>query len=241
MAIGAAQLTRRFGDFTAVKGVNLQIRYGEIYGLLGANGAGKTTTIKAIAGVIPIRSGAVELAGESIGGRPSAEVAARGVAVVPEGRQVFAELTIDDNLRIGAYRIRDRRSIERVRQEVLEIFPVLRQRLRQRAGTLSGGEQQMLAVGRALMLQPKLLLLDEPSMGLAPRVVEQLYVVLRRIVSTGMTALLVEQTAPMALSICTRGYVMTSGQIVYAGAAADLADRALAESYLGAAPPERPA
>jgi len=235
------EVTAGYGPIAAIRGISLEVRTGEVVALLGANGAGKTTTIKVIAGVIPLRSGTIELAGAMIGGRPSAEVAARGIAVVPEGRQVFADLTVDDNLRIGAYRIRDRRSIERTRQEVLEIFPLLRERLRQRAGTLSGGEQQMLAVGRALMSHPKLLLLDEPSMGLAPRIVEQLYVILRRIVGGGVTALLVEQTAPMALQLCSRGYIMTSGQIVHAGAAAELADRALAEAYLGgpSPPPSR--
>jgi branched-chain amino acid transport system ATP-binding protein len=222
-----------YGPIAAIREISLEVEAGEVVALLGANGAGKTTTIKAIAGVIPPWSGTVEFAGAMIGGRSSAEVAARGIAVVPEGRQVFADLTVDENLTIGAYRIRDRRAIERTRQEVLEIFPVLRQRLRQRAGTLSGGEQQMLAVGRALMRKPTLLLLDEPSMGLAPRIVEQLYAILGRIVGGGVTALLVEQNASMALKLCGRGYIMMSGQIVHSGAAAELADQALADAYLG--------
>jgi len=154
--------------------------------------------------------------------------------MVPEGRQVFAELTIDENLRIGAYRIRDRRTIERTREEVLDLFPLLRQRLTQRAGTLSGGEQQMLAVGRALMLRPRLLLLDEPSMGLAPRIVEQLYEVLGRIVKTGVTALLVEQNAPMALTLASRGYVLMNGSIVHAASAEGLSHSSLVvDAYLG--------
>jgi len=227
-------VTAGYGPIPAIRSLSLEVRQGEVVALLGANGAGKTTTIRTITGIIKPWSGTVTLAGRPIGGRPSAEIAAQGVAVVPEGRQVFAELSVDDNLRIGAYRIRDRRAIERTRDEVLGLFPVLRQRLTQRAGTLSGGEQQMLAVGRALMLQPRLLLLDEPSMGLAPLVVEQLYEVLGRIVRTGVTALLVEQNAPMALSIATRGYVLMSGSVVHAASAAELADSSLvADAYLG--------
>ncbi len=227
-------VTAGYGPIPAIRSLSLEVRQGEVVALLGANGAGKTTTIRTITGIIRPWSGTVSFEGRPIGGRPSADIAARGVAVVPEGRQVFAELSVDDNLRIGAYRIRDRRAIERTRDEVLGLFPVLRQRLTQRAGTLSGGEQQMLAVGRALMLQPRLLLLDEPSMGLAPRVVEQLYDVLGRIVRTGVTALLVEQNAPMALSIATRGYVLQSGSVVHAASAAELAESSLvADAYLG--------
>jgi branched-chain amino acid transport system ATP-binding protein len=232
--LALTDVTAGYGPIPAIRGLSLEVRQGEVVALLGANGAGKTTTIRTITGIIKPWAGTVTFEGRPIGGRPSAEIAAQGVAVVPEGRQVFAELSVDDNLRIGAYRIRDRRAIERARDEVLALFPVLRQRLTQRAGTLSGGEQQMLAVGRAMMLQPRLLLLDEPSMGLAPRVVEQLYEVLGRIVRTGVTALLVEQNAPMALSIATRGYVLMSGSVVHAAGAAELAESSLvADAYLG--------
>ena len=227
-------VTAGYGPIPAIRSLSMEVRQGEVVTLLGANGAGKTTTIRAITGIIRPWSGTVFFEGQSIGGRPSAEIAARGVALVPEGRQVFAELTVDENLRIGAYRIRDQRAIEETREDVLELFPVLRHRLRQRAGTLSGGEQQMLAVGRALMLKPRLLLLDEPSMGLAPRVVEQLFEVLGRIVRTGVTALLVEQNAPMALSLATRGYVLMNGSVVHAASAEELSHSSLVvDAYLG--------
>jgi branched-chain amino acid transport system ATP-binding protein len=227
-------VTAGYGPIPAIRSLSMEVRQGEVVTLLGANGAGKTTTIRAITGIIRPWSGTVFFEGQSIGGRPSAEIAARGVALVPEGRQVFAELTVDENLRIGAYRIRDRRAIEETREDVLDLFPVLRHRLRQRAGTLSGGEQQMLAVGRALMLKPRLLLLDEPSMGLAPRVVEQLFEVLGRIVRTGVTALLVEQNAPMALSLATRGYVLMNGSVVHAASAEELGHSSLVvDAYLG--------
>jgi branched-chain amino acid transport system ATP-binding protein len=238
LLLALRDVTAGYGPIAAVRGISLEVRSGEVVALLGANGAGKTTTIKVIAGVIAPWSGAVQFRGESIGGCTSAEIAARGVAVVPEGRQVFADLSVDENLRIGAYRIRDRREIARTREAVLETFPRLRQRLRQPAGTLSGGEQQMLAVGRALMLQPQLMLLDEPSMGLAPRVAEQLYEILGGIVRGGVTALLVEQNAHRALEISTRGYIMVSGQIAYAGTADELARSSLTEAYLGISSPE---
>jgi branched-chain amino acid transport system ATP-binding protein len=232
--LALTDVTAGYGAIPAIRSVSLEVRESEVVALLGANGAGKTTTIRAITGIIRPWSGTVFFEGKPIGGQPAAEIATRGVAVVPEGRQVFAELTIDENLRIGAYRIRDRRTIERTREEVLDLFPILRQRLTQRAGTLSGGEQQMLAVGRALMLRPRLLLLDEPSMGLAPRIVEQLYEVLGRIVKTGVTALLVEQNAPMALTLASRGYVLMNGSVVHAASAEGLSHSSLiVDAYLG--------
>ncbi|MDB5590553.1 ABC transporter ATP-binding protein [Enterovirga sp.] len=227
-------LTAGYGPIAAVRNVSLEVRAGEVVTILGANGAGKSTTIKAIAGVIRAWSGEVYFAGQRINGRASADIAKAGIAVVPEGRQIFSDLTVEENLMIGAYRIRDRATVPRVLDEVFDIFPLLRERLRQRGGTLSGGEQQMLALGRALMLQPKLLLLDEPSMGLAPRIVEQMYVSLQKIVDKGMTALLVEQSVTMALRICTRGYVMVNGEIVRAGTAAELAETDLSGSYFAA-------
>jgi branched-chain amino acid transport system ATP-binding protein len=239
--LALSDVTAGYGPIPAIRSVSLEVHEREVVALLGANGAGKTTTIRAITGIVRPWSGAVRLDGEPIQGRSSAEIAARGVAVVPEGRQVFAELTVDENLRIGAYRIRDRATIERTRDEVLELFPVLRQRLTQRAGTLSGGEQQMLAVGRALMLRPRLMLLDEPAMGLAPLIVEHVYEALARIVRSGVTALLVEQNAPMALTLATRAYVLVSGSIAHAASAEELARSSLVlDAYLGAHRPDAP-
>ncbi|MBI1737431.1 MAG: ABC transporter ATP-binding protein [Candidatus Rokubacteria bacterium] len=228
------QLTAGYGPIAAIRGVTLEVREAEVVTLLGANGAGKTTTIRAITGLVRPRSGTVRLDGQDITGRASADVAARGVAVVPEGRQVFADLTVDENLRIGAYRVRDRRVIAGRRDEMLALFPVLKDRLRQRAGTLSGGEQQMLAVGRALMRGPRLLLLDEPSMGLAPLVVAHLYETLAQVAAGGVTALLVEQNVAVALRLASRGYVLANGTIVEAGTAAELAaSPTVADAYLG--------
>jgi len=227
-------LTAGYGPIAAIRNVSLDVLSGEVVSILGANGAGKSTTIKAITGLVRPRSGTIHFAGEKLNDRSSAEIARQGIAIVPEGRQIFADLTVEENLLVGAYRIRDRNSVLHALGEVFEIFPLLQQRYRQRGGTLSGGEQQMLAVGRALMLQPKLLLLDEPSMGLAPRIVEQLYASLQQIVSKGMTALLVEQSVPMALRICSRGYVMVNGEIVHAGTADELARTDLSGSYFNA-------
>jgi branched-chain amino acid transport system ATP-binding protein len=227
-------VTAGYGPIAAIRGLSLEVREGEVVTLLGANGAGKTTTIRAITGLVRPSGGRVSLAGDDVTGRPPAEMAARGVAVVPEGRQVFAELTVDDNLRVGAYCVRDRRTVEQRRKEMLGLFPVLEQRLRQRAGTLSGGEQQMLALGRALMRGPRLLLLDEPSMGLAPLVVSHVYETLAGIAATGVTTLLVEQNARMALRIASRGYVIANGVIVDEGSATALsASPAITEAYLG--------
>jgi branched-chain amino acid transport system ATP-binding protein len=228
------QLTAGYGPIAAIRGVTLDVREGEVVTLLGANGAGKTTTIRAITGLVRPRSGSVRFDGHDITGRASADVAARGVAVVPEGRQVFADLSVDENLRIGAYRVRDRRVIAARRDRMLALFPVLKDRLRQRAGTLSGGEQQMLAVGRALMRGPRLLLLDEPSMGLAPIVVAHLYDTLAQVAAGGVTALLVEQNVAVALRLASRGYVLANGAIVEAGTAAELAaSPTVADAYLG--------
>jgi branched-chain amino acid transport system ATP-binding protein len=232
--LALSDVTAGYGPIAAIRGLSLEVRDGEVVTLLGANGAGKTTTIRAITGLVRPTAGRVSLAGDDVTGRPPAEMAARGVAIVPEGRQVFAELTVDDNLRVGAYCVRDRRTVEQKREEMLGLFPVLKQRLRQRAGTLSGGEQQMLALGRALMRGPRLLLLDEPSMGLAPLVVSHVYETLARIAATGVTALLVEQNARMALRIASRGYVIANGAIVDQGSAAALStSQAVTEAYLG--------
>jgi branched-chain amino acid transport system ATP-binding protein len=229
-------LTAGYGPIAAIRNVWLEVHAGEVVSILGANGAGKSTTIKTIAGLIRSRSGSVHFAGRSLEGCSPAAIARLGVAVVPEGRQIFADLTVEENLMVGAYRISDRSSVSRTLQDVFGIFPLLRERLRQKGGTLSGGEQQMLAVGRALMLQPKLLLLDEPSMGLAPRITEQLYGSLQQIVGKGTTVLLVEQSVVMALRICSRGYVMVNGEIVNAGTADQLSSSDLSGSYFNVGP-----
>lgn len=234
-------VTAGYGPIAAIRGISLSVAEGEVVALLGANGAGKTTTLRAITGLVAPRSGRVILDGSDITGRPTAEIAGRGIAVVPEGRQVFADLTVDENLLIGAYRVRDRTVVAERRERIFGLFPVLRNRLRQRAGTLSGGEQQMLAVGRALMRGPRLLLLDEPSMGLAPLVVANLYETLARIAASGVTALLVEQNAAMALRLASRGYVLASGVIVETGTASELqASEAVLEAYLGRRPRREP-
>ena len=235
--LGLVDVTAGYGPIAAIRGVSITVGEGEVVALLGANGAGKTTTIRAITGLVRPRSGRVTLDGVDITGQPSAEIAGRGIAVVPEGRQVFGDLSVDENLLIGAYRVHDRTVVAERREAMLALFPLLRDRLRQRAGTLSGGEQQMLAVGRALMRGPRMLLLDEPSMGLAPLVVAHLYETLARIAADGVTALLVEQNAPMALRLASRGYVLANGVIVETGTAAELAaSDAVAAAYLGRPP-----
>jgi branched-chain amino acid transport system ATP-binding protein len=233
-------VTAGYGPIAAIRSISLSVGEGEVVALLGANGAGKTTTIRVVTGLVRPRAGRVRLDGADITGRSPAEIAARGIAVVPEGRQVFADLSVDENLLVGAYCVRDRRVIAERRDATLALFPALRSRLRQRAGTLSGGEQQMLAVGRAFMRGPRVLLLDEPSMGLAPLVVAQLYEILARVTATGVTALLVEQNAAMALRLASRGYVLANGAVAEAGTAAELASSAaVADAYLGERTPAR--
>jgi branched-chain amino acid transport system ATP-binding protein len=201
--------------------------------LIGANGAGKTTTLKALAGVLRPRAGHVRYEGRGITGRPAHELVRRGLAMVPEGRGVFARLTVAENLELGAYARRDRGVAQDLTQ-VYDLFPQLASRRRQLAGTLSGGEQQMLAIGRALMCKPRLLLLDEPSMGLAPLLVQKIFDIIRRIVAEGVALLLVEQNARVALEVASRGYVMESGRTVRAGTAAELlTDPAVRAAYLG--------
>lgn len=232
--LSLCDVTAGYGPIAAIRNVSLAVNAGEVVSILGANGAGKSTTIKAVTGLVHPRSGTIRFAGVDMTGRSSAEIAHAGIAVVPEGRQIFADLTVEENLLVGAYRIRDRNAVLSGLQDVFDLFPLLQQRALQRGGTLSGGEQQMLAVARALMLKPRLLLLDEPSMGLAPRIVEQLYSSLQEIVAKGMTALLVEQSVHMALRICSRGYIMVSGEIVHAGTSDELRQIDLADSYFDA-------
>ncbi|HYF96168.1 MAG TPA: ABC transporter ATP-binding protein [Symbiobacteriaceae bacterium] len=223
-----------YGYITAVQGVNLQVRRGEVVTLIGANGAGKTTVLKAIAGLLAPQAGRVTLEGNPVTGRPSHELARRGLAVVPEGRQVFTELTVGENLALGSYTVADPIAVRQTREEILERFPILRQRYRQLAGTLSGGEQQMLAIGRALMMRPKVILMDEPSMGLAPKVVQLVYDFIRQVIHQGITILLIEQNARMALGVAERGYVLENGRVVLEAPAGDLArDPMVKAAYLG--------
>jgi len=223
-----------YGGINAVKGIDLSVQEGEMVALIGANGAGKTTTLKAICGLLPPAAGRVHYRGEDITAAPSYALVERGLALVPEGRQVFGRLTAEENLEMGAYARRDSARVRADLQHVYGLFPRLYERRRQTAGTLSGGEQQMLAIGRALMSAPKLLLLDEPSMGLAPLMVQRIFETVRKVASEGVTVLLVEQNAKLALELSSRGYVMESGLITLAArSAALLADPQVRQAYLG--------
>jgi len=225
----------RYGGIRAVKGIDLDVREGELVCLIGANGAGKSSTLRAIAGIADNVSGTLRYAGRDLAGVKVFTRARAGLALVPEGRGVFPQLTVSENLAMGAYARRDAQ-IKQDLARVLALFPRLAERRTQTAGTLSGGEQQMLAIGRALMSRPKLLLLDEPSMGLAPIVVRTIFEVIREIRAAGVTILLVEQNARLALAIADRGYVLESGNVTLAGAAADLlADPRVRSAYLGEA------
>jgi len=223
-----------YGAITAVRGIDFHVEAGEMVALIGANGAGKTTTLKALAGVIAPVAGRVRYNGTDIIGMPSCRLVALGIALVPEGRGVFPRLTIAENIDMGAYSRRDREGIAVDRDHVYELFPRLAERRQQTAGTLSGGEQQMLAIGRAIMSRPKLLLLDEPSMGLAPLMVQKIFDTIRAIAATGVTTFLVEQNAKLALELCDRGYVMESGEIIlHDRARALLANPQVRRAYLG--------
>ena len=223
-----------YGGINAVKGIDLHVKEGELTTLIGANGAGKTSTLKAIAGMIHATSGEVVYAGESIANQPSFTIARKGLALVPEGRGVFPQLTVEENLSMGAYARNDRAEIKLDVEKIFGMFARLKERRAQTAGTLSGGEQQMLAIGRALMSRPKLLLLDEPSMGLAPLMVQKIFEVIRQVSGSGVTILLVEQNAKLALEASTRGYVMDGGEITLAGdAKALLTNPKVREAYLG--------
>ncbi len=223
-----------YGNIHALKGISLTVEKGEIVTLIGSNGAGKTTTLRSICGLQKPRQGNILLEGEDISPFKAHEVVSKGVAMVPEGRGIFARLTVAENLDLGAYTRRDRTGIQQDLERVYTIFPRLKERERQVAGTLSGGEQQMLATGRALMTRPRLLLMDEPSMGLAPVLVEAIFDVIKVINQEGTTILLVEQNALMALSIANRGYVIQTGQIVLQDTAANLKSNEMVQkAYLG--------
>jgi branched-chain amino acid transport system ATP-binding protein len=222
-----------YGEIHALKGISLRVAQGEIVALLGNNGAGKTTTLKTISGLLRPRTGQVLLEGRPIHQLPPHEIVARGVAQSPEGRKVFNRLTVTENLEMGAY-LRDDSAVREDIDRVFELFPRLRERRVQVAGTLSGGEQQMLAMGRALMARPRILLLDEPSMGLAPILVEQIFETVADINRQGTTILLVEQNAAIALSVAHRGYVLETGSIVLTGGAAELSEHPeVQRAYLG--------
>ena len=223
-----------YGGIQAVKGVDFEVREGELVSLIGSNGAGKTTTMKAITGSLPINDGDIEYLGKSIRGQGPWDLVRQGLAMVPEGRGVFARMTITENLQMGAYIRDDKAEILQDIDKVFTIFPRLKERRDQLAGTMSGGEQQMLAMGRALMSRPKVLLLDEPSMGLAPIMVDKIFEVVRDVSAQGVTVLLVEQNASRALSIADRGYVMESGLVTMSGDAKTmLKDPKVRAAYLG--------
>ncbi|MBM3386864.1 MAG: ABC transporter ATP-binding protein [Betaproteobacteria bacterium] len=223
-----------YGGIQAVKGVELEVHEGELVSLIGSNGAGKTTTMKAITGTLAIQAGDIEYLGKSIKGQGPWDLVKQGLVMVPEGRGVFTRMTITENLQMGAYLRHDKVGIARDIERMFELFPRLRERKDQLAGTMSGGEQQMLAMARGLMSQPKVLLLDEPSMGLSPIMVDKIFDVVKDVYAQGMTVLLVEQNASRALAMANRGYVMDSGLITMSGAGQDmLADPKVRAAYLG--------
>lgn len=224
-----------YGAVTALRGIDLAVAPGELVCLIGANGAGKSSTLRAISGLLRLSAGRILFGGREIQGLEPAVILEAGIAHCPEGRRVFPHLTVDENLAMGAYVRRDRRAVADDVERVCAHFPILAERRRQMAGTLSGGEQQMLAIGRALMSRPRLILLDEPSLGLAPTIVEATFAIIDEIRREGTTVLMVEQNAYLALRMADRGYVMETGRIVLEGRAADLlADDRVRRVYLGA-------
>jgi branched-chain amino acid transport system ATP-binding protein len=223
-----------YGGIHAVKGIDVEVGQGELVCLIGANGAGKTTTLKGICGLLPIKAGKIFYDGADITGKPAFQLVRRGLAMVPEGRGVFGALTIEENLAMGAYIRNDRDGIKADIERVYHLFPRLKERRRQTAGTMSGGEQQMLAMGRAMMSRPRLLLLDEPSMGLAPLMVQKVFETIVTISGEGVTILLIEQNAKLALEVSRRGYVMESGDVILSGDASSLLhDPKVRAAYLG--------
>jgi branched-chain amino acid transport system ATP-binding protein len=224
-----------YGDAQALYGLSLQVREGEVVTLVGANGAGKTTTLRAISGLLPVARGDIAFEGRSLLEVPAHRRAELGIALVPEGRELWPQLTVRENLELGAYGKAARRRLSESLERVYELFPVVKERSRQVAGSMSGGEQQMVAIARALMTRPRMLMFDEPSLGLAPVVVSQVFDTIRRLHAEGLTILLVEQNLKKALETADRGYVVETGSISIEGAAADLlADPAIRSAYLGA-------
>lgn len=223
-----------YGNIHALKGVSLEINEGEIVTLIGANGAGKSTLLKTVSGLLKPKQGNILFEGQSIAGKQAVSIVKQGISHVPEGRRVFANMSVEENLELGAYLRKDKDGIKKDMANVYELFPRLLERRKQQSGTLSGGEQQMLAMGRALMARPRLLLLDEPSMGLAPLLVKTIFQIIEEINKTGTTILLVEQNAHMALSIANRAYVIETGKVVLSGSAEELnASEEVRMAYLG--------
>lgn len=223
-----------YGVIQAIKGISFEVNQGEIIALIGANGAGKTTTLQTITGLIPSKAGTITYEGKDITKIPGYKLVGMGIAHVPEGRRVFAELSVLQNLKLGAYTRNDKNEMEETLKEIYERFPRLEERKNQMAGTLSGGEQQMLAMGRALMSHPKLIVMDEPSMGLSPLLVKEIFAIIREVNKQGITILLVEQNAKMALAISDRAYVLETGTITLSGDAQELLnDTRVKKAYLG--------
>lgn len=227
-------VSTHYGLVAVLREVDMQIYPGEMVCLLGGNASGKSTTLKTVLGYVTPSEGEVTFEGERISGLSTSEIVRRGISMVPENRRLFADMSVDENLQLGAYLRDDKDGVARDREQVLETFPRVRERLKQKAGTLSGGEQQMVAMGRALMADPKVLLMDEPSMGLAPVLVEQVFEIIKKIRELGRTVFVVEQNANMALSIADRGYVIQTGEVVLSGTAEALRnDPQMRQAYLG--------
>ena len=234
--LAVRNLVVSYGEIKAVKGIDLRIERGELVCLIGANGAGKTTTLKTLSGLLAPAAGDIVYDGESVAGLPAHALARKGISLVPEGRGIFGRLSVAENLQLGAYTCNDALQIRQDIERVYDLFPRLSERRKQKAGTLSGGEQQMLAIGRALMNRPKLLLLDEPSMGLAPMLVQKIFAIIKKIAAEGVTLLLVEQNAKLALAVSDRGYVLEGGKIILADSARSLQNNPrVRQAYLGEA------
>jgi branched-chain amino acid transport system ATP-binding protein len=229
-----ADLRVNYGGIKALKGISLRVDRGEIVAMIGANGAGKTTTLKSIARLLPIASGTLKFCGRDVGAVASEDLVAAGVSLVPEGRAIFPNLTVRENLEIGAYLHRDKKAMQETIDDMTQLFPRLGERMKQEGGTLSGGEQQMLAIARALMARPSLLLLDEPSLGIAPKLVQQIFEAIKKIAAAGVTILLVEQNTRIALASSQRAYVLRTGEIALEGKSAELAKNPeIQAAYLG--------
>jgi branched-chain amino acid transport system ATP-binding protein len=227
-------IVTHYGNIQALKGISLDVKQGEIVTIIGANGAGKTTALKTICGLVPATSGKVYFQDKDITNKSTSDIVEAGIAMVPEGRRVFPRMSVLENLQLGAYLNKNRQEVKNDLEKVFKFFPILKNRIKQISGTLSGGEQQMLAIGRALMARPKLLLLDEPSMGLAPKIVANIFDIIMEINRDGTTILLVEQNARMALSIANKGFVIETGKIVLQDTAENLlSDEQVKKAYLG--------
>ena len=233
-SIQMKNITKKFGDFVANDNINLTVHKGEVHALLGENGAGKTTTLQTLTGIIPAKAGSIVFEGKDLTKTPAHKIVEMGMAHVPEGRRVFADMSVYENLLMGAYTRKDKNEIAQSLEMVYKRFPRLKERTGQRAGTLSGGEQQMLAMGRALMSKPKIIVMDEPSMGLSPIFVNEIFDIIKEVSESGTTVLLVEQNAKKALSIADRAYVLETGSITLEGKADDLLhDESVQKAYLG--------